>query len=198
MRALGYLKDWEMAVNVIALAVRTCCWVAEVGLEGKCMGEARRLHNRAGLVKAGILRLPAIIHHVLCGLLAREPSFNAFDQHVRLSEGEWVDIVLWVEVGKSMVDETMSRLVGTNGIDDVEKSCIRAEAPVVDGDGWGGHAGPLGDSASLHVVDQMRTVPYFRSVVIRDYYVVDHALGVGSLFFQYADEAVAGLRGDQL
>ena len=130
------------------------------------MGEAGRLHNRAGLVEAGILRLLAIIHHILCGLLARESSFHAFDQHVRFSEGEWVDIILWVEVGKSMVDEPMRRLVRTNSIDDVEKSCVRAEAPVVDGDGWGGHAGPLGNAASLHVVDQMRTVPYFRSVVV--------------------------------
>jgi hypothetical protein len=121
--------------------------------------KAWRLRGGASIIGTCLLRLLPIIRHVLCGLLAREPSLDALDQHVRLTESERIDILLGVEVGEGVVDETVRCLVRTDGIDDVEESCVGPEAPVVDGDGWGGLVGPFGDAACFDVVNQMCTIP---------------------------------------
>src|SRR6266404_9984297 len=106
-------------------------------------GHEGRLHVCTSVIGACFLRFLPILQHVLCGLFTREPGFYAFDKHIRLAEREWIDVVLGVEVGESVVDETMCGLVGTNGIDDVEQSCVGTEAPIVDGDGWGRQTRPL-------------------------------------------------------
>ena len=165
--------------------------------EEKCVGHECRLHGFAGLLEACFLRLLPSIHHVLFSLLTGESSFDTFDQHVRLSESEWIDILFGVEVGKGVVDETVRRLVRTDSIDDVKKSCIGAEAPIVDGDGWSGLVGPLRDAASLDVVNQVCTIRHSGQRE-HENCVMDDTLGIGSLLFEYTDEAVAGFWGDQV
>lgn len=51
--------------------------------------------------------------------------------HVRLANGEGVDIRLVVEVGKTVVDEAVSALVTANRIEDVEEFGVCLQAPVV-------------------------------------------------------------------
>ena len=44
----------------------------------------------------------------------------ALDQHIRFSEREWVDVFLRIDIRKTVVHESMRRLVAPNGIDDIQ------------------------------------------------------------------------------
>lgn len=106
--------------------------------------------------------------------VAAEIDSLAFEEHVRFPNTERADIGVVVEIGKTVVDETMGSFISTNGVHDVKKSSILFESPIVDSDGRSGEVIPFRDKTSLHILD-------------------DSGICDDGLFFEVADETMASV-----
>jgi hypothetical protein len=52
-------------------------------------------------------------------------NFLSFGMHIRFAKRKWVDVVLYIQVRQAMIDKTVSCFVRTNGVNDIEKFCVR-------------------------------------------------------------------------
>ena len=73
--------------------------------------------------------------------------------HIWLAKCEGIHIRLVIQVGETVVDETVSDLIASYRIYDIEHFGIRLQSPVILGNLWCGVVGPSGDATSLEVLD---------------------------------------------
>lgn len=76
--------------------------------------------------------------------------------HVGLTHGEWIDIVLWIEIGETVVHEAVGGFVGTDGVYDIEQFGIGLQAPIVDGNLRSRAVGPLWNPTRFEFLDAVR------------------------------------------
>jgi hypothetical protein len=85
------------------------------------------------------------------------PRFVTLDMHIRFLQRERVDIIP-LQIGKSMIDESVGTLIRTDGVNDFEEVCVWFEAPVVDGDGRCWEVFPFWEPSIFNVVNECGTV----------------------------------------
>ena len=83
---------------------------------------ARLLDVLLGLVtlKSRSVYISTAVQPMTIRMLGNSPKLCTLDVHIRLTDSKWVDVGLGVQVGKTVVDETVRRLIATNCIDNIK------------------------------------------------------------------------------
>lgn len=81
--------------------------------------------------------------------------------HIRFSERERIDVCRCVQVGKTVVHESMCRFIGSNSVEDIEQFGIGAQAPVIDGNLGCRFILPVGSSAQVTARKMQQTIQEF-------------------------------------